>query len=65
MTSESTRECREQDRRARERDERIRLAELMDRAARHDVEIVHMPGEGDVPVELPPMGGETWDCQRD
>lgn len=39
------------------------LAEMMDRAARHDVEVVHIAGVGDVVVELPPMGGEEWDWQ--
>lgn len=61
MTAESTRECREQDRRAREREARRRFAELMDGAARHSVEVVHIADLGDVPVALPPMGGETWD----
>lgn len=53
MTSERTAEGRA----------RRRLAEMMDRAARHDVEVVHIAGVGDVVVELPPMGGEEWDWQ--
>lgn len=57
MTSERTAECREQDGRAREREARRRLAEMMDRAARHDVEVVHIADLGDVAVELPPMEG--------
>ena len=63
MTSERTAEGREQDGRVREREARRRLAEMMDRAARHDVEVVHIAGVGDVVVELPPMGGEEWDWQ--
>ena len=57
MTSERTAEGREQDGLAREREARRRLAEMMDRAARHDAEVVHIAGVGDVVVELPPMEG--------
>ena len=44
---------------------RHRDDDLMKRAALHDTAVIHFADRGDVVVELPPMGGETWDCQRD